>query len=213
MAFRIEALCLAFLIVSAQPATVTARKHAVTADDTGVTLDQQHWSYSDIQRLTLSADRLTLLTYQDRKWQPGRERRFTFDHLPEGAALQLYPVLRAHMDQRLIAELAEPGLQPVWKSPAKMERGLHGSNGTLIVGTDRIVFDTADREGARTWRYADISNISHAGLFDLSLAMQLGTEVRFTLKQPLDESAYHALWLQLEAGNGLKPYESRLGHH
>jgi hypothetical protein len=133
--------------------------------------------------------------------------------LPDGAAAKLYPLFRARMDQRFIAEVVEPGIQPLWQMPAKLEQGWGGANGTLTVGADRIVFDSAEHGASRTWRYTDIANISHSGLFDFSLSTQLGTEVRFTLKQSLPEDGFQALWLRLEELNGLTPYRARLSQH
>jgi hypothetical protein len=209
MAFRIEKNCCAILILaaslSAQPLTFTARKHTLTANDAGVTIDRHHWIYTDIRRLTLAPDSLAILTYTGRK-------RYAIEHLPDGAAAQLYPLLRAHMDQRFIPELADPNVQALWRTPAKVERVRKGANGTLVVGADRIVFDTAERDASRTWRYSDIVNIGHSSLFDLSLNTQLGAEVRFTLKEPLTEERFHTLWLRLEAANGLTLYQSKLGH-
>jgi hypothetical protein len=192
--------------LSAQPLTFTARKHTLTADQSGVTLDQRHWTYTDIRRLTLAPDRLTILTYE-------RRRDYVVDHLPDGAAARLYPLFRARMDQRFLARLPDPDVQPLWRMPAKMEHGWKGANGTLIAGTDRIVFETDQRDASRTWRDTDIANVSHSGLFDLSLSTQLGAEVRFSLKEPLTEERFHALWLRLEEVNGLRPYQSILGHH
>lgn len=210
MAFRIEKDCIAIVILaaslSAQPLTFTARKHTLTVDDSGVALDRSHWTYTDIRRLTLAPGRLAILTYKDREWH-------AIDRLPDGAAAQLYPLLRARMDQRFIPELADPTVQPLWRMPARVEGVWKGANGTLIVGADRIVFDTAEHDASRTWRYADIANISHSGIFDLSLSTELGTEVRFSLKEPLTEERFHALWLRLEEVNGLTPYQSRLSQH
>jgi hypothetical protein len=217
MAFRIKKSCLAIVILAAslpaQPLSFTARKHTLTVDEAGVTLDRRHWTYTDIRRLTLAPDRLTVLTYEDSKWRPGRERTYSVDHLPDGAAAKLYPLFRAHMDQRFIAEMVEPGIQPLWQIPAKLEQGWGGANGTLIVGNDRIVFDSAEHDASRTWRYNDIASVSHYGLFDLSLNTQLGTEVRFTLKQPLEEDRFQTLWLRLEEVNGFTPYRARLSQH
>jgi hypothetical protein len=217
MAFRIKKSYLAIVILAAslpaQPLSFRARKHPLTVDDAGVTLDQHHWTYTDIRRLTLAPDRLTVLTYEDSKWRPGRERTYSVDHLPDGAAAKLYPLFFAHMDQRFIAEMVEQGIRPLWQMPAKLEQGWGGANGTLTIGADRIVFDSAERNASRTWRYVDIANISHSGLFDLSLNTQLGTEVRFTLKQRLPEDRFQALWLRLEELNGLTPYRARLSQH
>jgi hypothetical protein len=217
MAFRIEKSCLTIVILAAslpaQTVSFTARKHTLTVDESGVTLDQRHWTYTDIRRLTLAPDRLAILTYEDSKWRPGRERNYSVDRLPDGAAAKLYPLFRSHMDQRFIAEMVEPGIRPLWQMPAKLEQGWGGANGTLIVGNDRIVFDSAEHDASRTWRFADIANVSHSGLFDLSLNTQLGTQVRFTLKQPLPEDRFQALWLSLEEVNGMTPYRARLSQH
>jgi len=210
MAFRIKKGCLALVILAAslpaQTVSFTARKHTLSVDEAGVTLDRHHWAYADIRRLTLAPDRLAILTYEGRKW-------YTVDHLPDGASAKLYPLLRARMDQRFIAELPDPDVQPLWRMPAKMEGGWKGANGTLTVGTDRIVFDSTEHDASRTWRFADIANISHSGLFDLSLNTQLGTEVRFTLKQPLRDDRFQTLWLRLEEVNGMTPYRGRLSQH
>ena len=217
MAFRIKKSGLTIVILAAslpaQPLSFTARKHTLTVDEAGVTLDQRYWTYSDIRRLTLAPDRLTILTYEDSKWRPGRERTYSVDHLPDGAAAKLYPLFRARMDQRFIAEMVEPGIQPLWQMPVKLEQGWGGANGTLTIGADRVVFDSAEHDASRTWRYIDIANISHSGLFDLSLNTQLGTEFRFTLKQPIQEDRFQAFWLRLEGVNGLTPYRARLSQH
>jgi hypothetical protein len=197
--------------LAAQPLMFTTRKHTLRADAAGVTLDQRHWSYTDIRRLTLAPGRLAILTYTGR-------REYVVDHLPDGAAAQLYPLFRARMDQRFIADLSDADLpdadvQPLWRMPAKLERGWKGANGVLLVGADRIVFDTAEHDASRTWRYTDIANVSHSGLFDLSLSTQLGAEFRFSLKEPLTEERFHALWLRLEEVNGLALYQSGPGQH
>jgi hypothetical protein len=43
--------------------------------------------YADIQQITLTRDRLRILTDQDQPRWLGRDREIVFDHLPEGAPL------------------------------------------------------------------------------------------------------------------------------
>src|SRR5690348_10066353 len=43
----------------------------------------REWKFDDVQQLSLSGDKLRILTYEDRKWQLGRDRDFVFDRLPE----------------------------------------------------------------------------------------------------------------------------------
>src|ERR1019366_2531129 len=52
------------------------------------------WKYEDIQQLTLSPAELRILTYDDQKWQLGRDREFAFDQLPKDFASQAYLLLR-----------------------------------------------------------------------------------------------------------------------
>ena len=40
---------------------------------------------------------------------------------------------------------------------------IQGSQGTLLIGEDRIVYRTGQREESRTWRFSDIENIASAG--------------------------------------------------
>lgn len=154
----------------------------------------------------MSPTELRILTYEDRKWQLGRDRDYVFDHLPEELAKTLYPMFSAKLDQRFIAELADPAIRPQWQMPVKLRHGLGGSEGTLLVADDRIAY-TSDAPGeSRVWRFTDIDSISMAGPFDLSIITleRAGwrhtgpTEFRFELKQPLAENRYNELWRKLE---------------
>jgi hypothetical protein len=41
----------------------------------------RQWKYEDIQQLTLSPTELRILSYDDEKWQLGRDREYVFDQL------------------------------------------------------------------------------------------------------------------------------------
>jgi hypothetical protein len=166
MAFRIEAAISACLILGAgaavaQPFTYQVRHQHIRNGAMGtlrVTLDSisfdepgkkhQHsreWKYDEIQQLSLSPTELRILTYEDRKWQLGRDRDYVFDHLPDELAKALYSMFAAKLDQRFIAELSDPALRPQWQMPVKLRHGLSGSEGTLVVSDDHIAYrsDTA----------------------------------------------------------------------
>src|SRR5438067_722052 len=64
----------------------------------------REWVYADIQQLSLSGSELSILTYEDQKWQLGRDRDYVFDRLPEGMTEQAYPVFARNLEQRFIAE-------------------------------------------------------------------------------------------------------------
>lgn len=223
MAFRSQtAACLIFAgVLPAQQLEFPVRMHRLprpapamlifTGD--GIRLqgkDSQAWKYDDIQRLELSPSRLEILTYQDARWQLGRDRRYLFDRLPEHMAAQLYPLLSSKLDQRFVAALADPHVEALWLSPAKMLHGRSGANGTLKIGADRIVFESPSQ--SRTWRYRDIRNITTEGPLEFTIS-SADRDTRFQLKQVLPEDRYNDLWRRIWEANGLQTFHSSLENH
>ena len=208
----------------------------LTIDDTGIgyqqaltekqkkkppKLESVHFDYQDIQEVWLSADKLVLVTYTDRKWFLGIDKEYEFFVVGERSFAEAYPMLKSRLDQRFVAALADPQPEVLWEIPVKLLGTLQGSEGVLQVGPNRIVYKT-DRKGhARTWRYQDIENISTSGLFQLTLTtyerakMHYGSlkGFNFQLKQRLDEKRYQLLWKRLNREKGLQflssPQESQ----
>jgi alpha-beta hydrolase superfamily lysophospholipase len=167
-----------------------------------VTPHSRQWKYDDIQQLTLSTKTLRILTYEDQRWQLGRDREFVFDHLPEAMVSELYGAWRDRLDARFVAAMADDQTHPDWQLPVKLLHGRSGSQGVLGFGADRIVYQTAQGEESRTWRLSDLENVSSSGAFDLTLTAHEG-EFRFQLKQGLTEQQYDRLWRQISRLNGL----------
>lgn len=160
------------------------------------------WGWDDIQQLELAPDRVRLLTYQDSRWKLGADREYEF----RGTGFEsAYALLKDRLDQRFIAELAEGDFEPLWQIPVKRLGRIGGSEGTLIVGRDRIVFETARKGDSRTWRYKDIDSISASGPFQLTLTSferawaHYGDrkDFNFQLRRPLEEARYNDLWRRL----------------
>lgn len=144
------------------------------------------WKYEDIQRLELGPERIRVLSYDRQRWQLGRDREHVFTDLPKDLATDVYPQLSSSLDRRFVAKLAEPGVKPLWESPARRT-----GNGTLVIGENKIVFYAG--KDSQTWRYWDIQNVSSSGAFDLTLTTIDG-EQRFQLKKVLPEEQYDQLW-------------------
>lgn len=228
MALRIEtrisaivALSVSVTVVMAQPFTYQVRHQHLRGGVTGtlrigaesIAFTEQskngkhsrEWVYGDIQQLSLSDVELRILTYEDQKWQLGRDRDFVFDRLPEGLAQQVYPMFTRNLDQRLIAQLADPGVHALWQTGAKLRHGLGGSQGNLLIGDDSIIYQAKAQGESRSWRFEDIDNIATAGPFDLAITTlersdwrHAGpTEFRFELKQALREDRYNELWQRI----------------
>lgn len=195
--------------------TLRVRGDSIAFEEQGKHAEHsREWKYSDIQQLSLSATELRILTYEDQKWQLGRDRDYVFDQLPEELAKQLYPLFAHNLDQRFIAELADSDV-PLWEMPVKLRHRNGGSEGTLRIGHDRIVYSTDAPGESRTWRFSDIDSISTAGLFDLSITTleRSGwrhsgpTDFRFELKQALHEDRYNELWRRINGSHILTQNE------
>ena len=173
--------------------------------------DSRQWRYSEIQQLTASPTELRILTYEDSSWKLGRDREYILDRLPQGLAGQTYPLWAGKLDQRFIAAVPLPESATEWKATAKLNRGLAGPLGSLTLGKDWIVFDAGKRGGSRSWRLADIGNISRTGLFDFTVTTTEKSgwwrggarQFHFQLQQSLPQDKYDALWREINRSQGL----------
>jgi hypothetical protein len=170
------------------------------------------WKFGDVQQLELAPKRMRVLTYQDNAWKLGADRSQTFLLAGEASFAPVYEMLKGRLDQRLVSEIADEAVKPLWEMPVKRLGAIKGTEGVLAMGGDRIVYRTAAEDGSRTWRYSDIDNISTSGPFDLTVVTferarsHYGSlkQFRFQLKQPLEEERYNDLWRRLNRSKGLR---------
>ncbi len=168
------------------------------------------WTYPDIQQLTIAPGEVRVLTYKDNAWKLGADREYRFKASAGRPFGEAYDFLKGRLDQRLVSELADGGLKMLWQSPVKLLGRFRGSEGTLIVGEDRIVYRSGKEEESRTWRYADIDNISTSGPFQLTVTTfersrsNYGSRkgFNFQLKERLEEAKYNELWRRLNSRKG-----------
>jgi hypothetical protein len=169
------------------------------------------WRFTEIQQLTLSPHVLRILTYEDNAVKFGQDREFVFDNLPKELAAQLYPIFSRRLDQRFIAALADDTVDVSWQIPVKLLHRRGGSQGSILVGLDRMVYRTEAPEQSRTWRIADVDVVSSSGPFDLTVTTfeRAGAnyanhkDFRFQLKRPLTETEYTTLWRTINQAKGL----------
>ncbi|MBI5281233.1 MAG: hypothetical protein HY858_06070 [Candidatus Solibacter usitatus] len=169
------------------------------------TKHQLQWSYDDIQQLELTDGRLIrLLSYKDRPALAGKDRPFDFTLDGKPDLMPLYKALSGNLDQRFVARLGDLSGTPEWRVPVKRVRAIRGSEGVLAVFPERIVYKTAVTGESRTWRDADIRNVSSSGPFDFALdSLEKDGTFSFQLKQALDPARYEALWRRLNRPRGL----------
>jgi hypothetical protein len=232
MAFRSQTATLVVLIASTQLAvlaqdlrfpvrhhhlhrggegTLTFTRETVSWKEQKKPQHARTWQYAEIQQLELAPDHIRLLTYEDIRWQLGRDREYRFDYLPKDLAARLHPFLTARLDQRYLAHLADPSVTPVWEVPAKLLLGRSGSNGKLKVAADHIVFDGRESGESRTWKFSDINNVTSSDPFELTISTVEG-ENRVQLKTALTEDRYQDLWLRISQYHGLRVFGAAAVH-
>jgi hypothetical protein len=198
--------------------TYEVRHHGVlTINEKGVSyqrkMESVHFDYQDIQELWVSPDKLVLVTYKDRKWLLGLDKKFEF-FLPPGKSFEAaYTLLKDKLDRRFVAALADPLPDMLWELPVKLLGTIRGSEGVLQVGPERIVYKTDRPRHSRTWRYQDLENVSTSDRYQLTLTTYERARTHygsmkgfnFQLKQPLDEKRFDMLWKRLNQDKGLSP--------
>lgn len=226
MAFRVEKRITGLLICSAmlagaQPLAFRVRHEHLRGGVTGTlridadsvsfqeegkkSKHSREWRYEDIQQLSLSPGKLRILTYEDQKWQLGRDRDYVFDQLPQDVVEQTHLLFEGKLGRRFVAEIADSEAQSLWQVGVKLQHGLGGSQGVLLIGDDWIMYRSTAAGESRSWRIRDIDTISTAGPFDLTITTlersgwrHAGpTEFRFQFKEELSESRYNDLWRRI----------------
>lgn len=178
-------------------------------------LARHTWLYEDIQQLWISPGKLVVVTYQDRKWRLGVDREFEFLAADKQSFEPAYQMLKGKLDRRMVAALEDAPAQPLWTLPVKLLGTIQGSEGTLTVGEDRIVYRTARKGHSRSWRIEDIENVSTADRYQFTIVTYERARLHygsrrsfdFQLKQPLEERQFQALWKRLNRTRGLEVLE------
>ncbi|HYP09480.1 MAG TPA: hypothetical protein VER03_24865 [Bryobacteraceae bacterium] len=186
--------------------SLVASEKGLSFQETGGKAEHQ-WTlaWDDIQQLWISPTELRVLTYADRPWRLGADREYRLEAQGESTFGPLYSELKDRLDQRLVAALGDAPAEVLWSAPAKLRQRFGGPEGVLRVAADRIVFDSAEKGEARTWRVSDIENVSSSGPFDLSIttferargAYADRRVFTFQLKQRMPNGEYDALWRRL----------------
>lgn len=179
------------------------------AEDTGK--KDHSWSvkWNDVQQLFGGAKEIRVVTYADSRWRLGADHVHTLEAV--GDLQSIYAVARERLGTKFVEATAEEVGSPLWDAPVKLRKGFGGSEGVLAVGADVVAYRSKEKDESRTWRYADIDNVSSSGPFDLTFTTFERSKgsygdrrsFSFQLKQPLDEKRYQALWRRLNESKQL----------
>ena len=154
---------------------------------------QGQWRYQDIQELVLYPSRLRIVTYKDNRLLLGRDREI---ELRAEGLHRAYDLLASSLPFRLEAKVAVPEEGAAWRMASKRLEGRGGAEGVLLIGPERLVFQSGEKEQSQTWVLNELENASSSGPLDFVVHSR-GRDYRFQLKQPLPEKLYDELWRRL----------------
>jgi len=168
--------------------------------------DARTWKYEDIQQLgLLSPKKLSVLTYEDRKVQLGKDKRFVFE-VSEGEISQsLWQYLQGRLTKPIVSVLLPSDVAARFQLPVKHQHTLGGCQGLLKVTDQYLIYETTHSSDSRIWRYEDISSMGSTGPFQLRLTTmeRVGGEYSgeknfiFDLKRRLEPEVYDFIWWRI----------------
>lgn len=169
--------------------------------------DARRWAYEDIKQFqVLSPTRLDILTYEDRGFLTfGADRTFEFEVVQGEIDAELTAFLVGRAPRPLVTSVLPPAPaieSPVFRVPVKHQQGGRGSEGTLVLYDDRLVYLTERQREARYWRVPDLYSVLRVGRYRLEVVAYEGgsdqtRRYMFELKADLPQAAYEALWVRV----------------
>ena len=178
----------------------------VTADgieyDTAAKGDARRWAYTDLKQLQIqSPTRVAVLTYEDQgRLKFGADRTFDFEIREGSVSPELVAFVLSHTDRPIVTAVLPPlPNSPLFRVPVKHERQGRGSDGTLVMYDDALVYMTEREAETRYWRFKDLFAVLplDRDRFQVLAYEGGGGELRpftFQLKMELPDLFARALW-------------------
>ncbi len=167
--------------------------------------DARTWTYEQIKQVQVrSPRRIHLLTFEDQGWlKLGADRTFEFEVTQGTIGADFVAFLLERIDRPVVTAVMPPlPGDPVFRVPVKHQRHRQGSDGTLLLYPDHLVYLTEREENARYWRLRDLFSVLQLDRDRLEVRAYEGGggETRpfiFELKTDLPREFYDALWQQV----------------
>ncbi len=185
-----------------------ARRGTLVFDEARVTYettdrkDARTWAYEQIKQVqVLSSRRVRVLTYEDQSWlKLGADRAFEFELTQGTIGSDFVAFLLERVDRPVVTAVMPPlPGDPLFRVPVKHLRGGQGSQGTLLLFPDALVYLTERETEARHWRLEDLFSVLMLDRERLEVRAYEGGggETRpftFELRAELPPGFYEALW-------------------
>ena len=161
------------------------------------------WPYRELKQVRIvSAREVALDTYEDgSRWRFGADRTVDFEVTDGAIDGALVRHLLEHAGRPVASAVPPAGLgEPTVRVAAKHLRGRKGTHGALAIYPSGFAYETAAEGGSRYWRIADLESVLRTSPRGLVIDVYERGRVRpfaFELKEPLPDSAFEALWQQV----------------
>jgi hypothetical protein len=168
--------------------------------------DARVWKYEDIQQLgLLSSKELSVLTYEDRKVQLGKDKRFIFEVTEGEISQSLWQYLTGRLTKPIVSAVLPSDVAAQFQMPVKHQHTFGGCQGVLKITDQYVIYETTHPSDSRIWRYQDISSVGSTGSFQLRVTTmervggEYGSEKNFIfdLKRRLDPEVYDFVWWRI----------------
>lgn len=165
--------------------------------------DARRWSYPDVKQVQILAPtRIAVLTYEDQgRLRLGADRTFRFEVANGTVGPDLVAFLLDRIQRAVVTAVMPPpsAMPPLYRVPVKYERGIRGSDGTLLLNDESLVYSTEAEGHARYWRLADIFAVLQLDPYRLEVLAYEGgggdtRRFTFQIKAGLPDGFYQALW-------------------
>lgn len=163
------------------------------------------WPYAALKQVrVLSPTTIVLETYEDRGLlRLGSDRAYEFEVTDGHVTSALVDFLLARIDRPLVTAVMPPlGDAPAVRVVVKHQRRGRGSEGTLLLFDDSLVYLTEREREARYWRLRDLASVLRLAPHRLVVEAYEDSGTRpytFELKASLPMEAYEALWQRVNA--------------
>lgn len=160
------------------------------------------WNYPDIQQLALAPDRISILTYNTRKFKLGADRLFQFQLLSGRVDEQFRTEIEKKLARPLVSSVVPEKIQAQFVIPVRHRLFLSDSQGVLEFGIESIVYRSDQPNDSRVWRYDQLLSVGSTGPFQLRIGAlqktsgEFGEEKNyvFDLKRQLTPEEYDFIW-------------------
>jgi hypothetical protein len=176
--------------------------------------DARAWKYEDIQQLGLLGPKeLTIISYEDSKWKLGKDMFYRFKITTGEMTPALWTQLQSRLKRPVVSALIPLDIAAKFTIAVKHLRGFGGTQGTLEIGDEYIVYKTAVPKDSRIWHYQDISSVGTTGPYQMRLTSMDRAEGEsggernfvFSLKERLAPEVYDFIWWKIN-GPQISPF-------